>query len=96
MDKIVFWIHLMTLQLIKSCKEAINTKVLSTVQWGIPEDIAKDVDSIKGASHYIQVSIASSANRCVLWLMGSLQSLKIISESFDVSASVSDRVLLEN
>ena len=54
----------MTLQLIKSCKEAINTKVLSTVQWGIPEDIAKDVD--KGASHYIQVSIASSANRCVL------------------------------
>ena len=48
--------HLMTFQLIKSCNEAIPkatvTKVVSTVQWGIPEDIAKDVlsvDSIKGA-----------------------------------------------
>ena len=46
----------MTVQLIKSCKEAIPkatvTKVLSIVQWGIPEDIAKEVlsvDSIKGA-----------------------------------------------
>ena len=46
----------MTFQLIKSCKDAIPkatvTKVLSTVQWGIPEDIAKEVlsvDSIKGA-----------------------------------------------
>ena len=46
----------MIFQLIKSCKEAIPkatvTKVLSTVQWGIPEEIAKEVlnvDSIKGA-----------------------------------------------
>ena len=34
----------MTFQLIKSCKDAIPkatvTKVLSTVQWGIPNDIA--------------------------------------------------------
>ena len=46
----------MTFQLIKSCKDAIPkatvTKVLSTVQWGIPNDIAKEilsVDSIKAA-----------------------------------------------
>ena len=45
-----------TFQLIKSCKDAIPkatvTKVLSTVQWGIPNDIAKEilsVDSIKAA-----------------------------------------------
>ena len=46
----------MTFQLIKCCKDAIPkatvTKVLSTVQWGIPEEIAEEVlsvDSIKGA-----------------------------------------------
>ena len=46
----------MTFKLIRSYKEAIPkgtvTKVLSTVQWGVPEDIAKEVlsvDSIKGA-----------------------------------------------